>query len=124
MRQPTTFDCDITGISAHATPIEGIDDLDLPVGWIEVTIRKIVKNPEYEEANVVYEAARAQALETQAQEIGDDENKRAIAEAMIDRMLPAPDLDEYEVDERVYHVCGEQEAIILAPFGDADGLEA
>jgi hypothetical protein len=123
-RHAPVFECDISGISAPGETYDLDEATDLPVGWLEVTIRRVVRNPDFDTVWQQHEATRATALEAQAAEIGDDAQRRAIAESMVDRMLSEPEIAEYEVDERVYYVHPSQESTVMAAFGDADGLEA
>lgn len=47
MPQFTTIACALSGVQTPADESHGIEDFNLPAGWIEITIRRIEPNPDY-----------------------------------------------------------------------------
>jgi len=108
--------CDLTDLEAPAGDNE---DFDLPEGWIEVTVRRVIENPEYAAAMDEYEQKRAQMeatvranAEAQGAQPTDDEIEQAIAV-----VLDEPEVEEFVVQEKTLHVSVDGAAEVLKVLG-------
>lgn len=43
----TTITCALSGVQTAPDESHGIEDFNLPAGWIEITIRRVEPNPDY-----------------------------------------------------------------------------
>lgn len=105
MGRRVSYRCDISGsVKPAEDPDVDEDDagFDLPSGWVEIVVRRLVPSPAYAEAR------------TQRDALVDDQTTLALAQQpdapatdvrqRVAAMLPMPDIATHIVDERVFVV--------------------
>lgn len=96
--------CDVSGkvIPAVEHDLDDGEDFDAPVGWLEITVRRAMQNPEYAEALAAVRARRS-ALTAQVVAANPAVDRAALG-AEIQGMVPDPDVPSIAVDEQTFHV--------------------
>lgn len=113
--------CDISGRVANAT--DDADNFDMPDGWVEVTVRRVLPNPQYAEAQAAYDEQRAAWIAAaqagaaaQGAQIGIDE-----IEAAADVQVPMHDEDPTYLSVTVKHLHPEGATAVIEAL-DLDAL--
>lgn len=124
--QRIRYECDLTGVVTSAVDHDDDDFPQLPVGWLDITVRWIEHNPDYADAVKQLEIRRAQMMAqvtASAQAQGLDVNDGQIQsdiEENVDAALANTDLpDPLVVVERTYHVAPDAADQVLGMFGEA-----
>ena len=109
---PGYYECESCGLATGPVDddVEGEEDLPIPAGWLEITIRQKVPNPSYlEQKNLQGQLIEQQVSATQAmvEQQGQDvptADIRELAQVQISLQYPvhAP---EYVVEEATVHFC-------------------
>ncbi|MAH45670.1 hypothetical protein CMI37_07560 [Candidatus Pacearchaeota archaeon] len=91
-RSATQYECDISGVAAEG--IEEVDSLDehdplddCPVGWSQVLIRTRMANPEFQQAQWVFQST-AKALMEELKDEKDKGKRTAAMFALRQQMIP------------------------------------
>lgn len=109
--------CDIGGKVTPAVDhdLEEGEDFDLPAGWLEVTVRRVVPSAEYEEAAAAVKQRREHAIAAvRTQGVAVD---AATLDAEIEAAIPDPAMPTETVDEQTFHVAPDHADTVYRMFG-------